>query len=224
MKRLFLIMSVFAPVMAFAQSVNIHLNNGTITTFKASEVEKVEFCGPTEQTEHEAVDLGLSVNWATCNIGAETPEEEGGYFAWGEVEPRDYFTADNYKYKDDLDFTWQKDVNDAAYVAWGGDWRMPTRDELQELIDKCTWTKIDETGRFGYLITSNVEGYTDKSIFIPCAGFITEYPMYVFQATYMWTSTRENGYPCGMQAYSDSFYIDTWLSYAGYSVRGVCDK
>ena len=138
-------------------------------------------------TTYEAVDLGLSVKWATFNVGASSPEEYGDYFAWGETEPKSdylwayykwcngtknsltkynhwtaYGTVDNKKVLDPED--------DAAHVNWGGSWRMPTDAEWTELRNNCTWTWTTVNGIKGRLVTSKKAGYTDKSIFLPAAG------------------------------------------------------
>ncbi len=119
------------------------------------------------------VDLGLSVNWATVNIGATKPEEVGNFFAWGETEPKETFSQDNYKLSDKYNATDGKtvldDSDDAAKRIWGNGWRMPTADEFAELLDesKCTWIWTTVNGKDGYLITSKVEGYEGNSIFLP---------------------------------------------------------
>lgn len=128
------------------------------------------------------VDLGLSVLWATRNVGADTPEALGELYAWGEVEPKDTYSWDNYKWCLGGRSTITKYCvlngdgfpdgrtrllaeDDAASYVLGGDWRTPTADECAELIDFCSWEWDAE--RNGYVITSNVEGFTDKSIFLP---------------------------------------------------------
>ena len=120
------------------------------------------------------VDLGLSVKWAMCNVGAERPEEYGGYYAWGEVETKESYEPNNYKFvnggsavndKNTLDIE-----NDVAHKEWGGKWRMPSREEFDELIQNCTWTWTTQKGVNGFLVTSNKPGYTDRSIFLPAAG------------------------------------------------------
>ena len=89
----------------------------------------------------EYVDLGLSVKWASRNVGAAGPEQTGGFFSWSE--------------------------DDIAHARLGGSWRMPTTKEMNELIKKCTWSWASVKGEIGYLITSNKPGYTDRSIFLP---------------------------------------------------------
>lgn len=147
----------------------------------------------TDLNGHEYVDLGLSVKWATCNIGAEKPYESGTYYAWGETETKTVYGDGNYALLDCIimldgdDDSWtdvyydrydQKDgkVNlepddDVAHVKWGGSWRMPTKDECQELIDNCTCTWDTINGVYGFLVTSNKAGYEGQSIFLPATGY-----------------------------------------------------
>ena len=149
---------------------------------------------------HEYVDLGLSVYWATCNVGADKPEDYGDYYAWGETEPKSEYTWENYRFctggYDEADVKFSKYTSmyytsmldadnryyvadnktlldledDVAHVKWGGNWHIPTDQEMNELIDSCalTWTTVN--GVNGYLITSKISGFTDRSIFLPAAG------------------------------------------------------
>ena len=131
------------------------------------------------------VDLGLSVKWATCNVGANSPEEYGDYFAWGETKPKDSYKWSTYKWcngsKDKLTKYCKESyygrvdnktvldlVDDAAHVNLGGAWRMPTKEEIRELKDNCTWTWTTQNGVNGYLVTSKKN---DNSIFLPAAGY-----------------------------------------------------
>ena len=142
-----------------------------------------------DKPKYEYVDLGLSVKWATCNVGADKPEDYGDYYAWGETEPKDFYFWSTYKYCDASyktltkytdsacgkdGFSDDKSVldpeDDVAHVKWGGNWRIPTKDELEELRTKCTWTSTTLNGVKGYSVTSNVDGYTDRSIFLPATG------------------------------------------------------
>lgn len=134
---------------------------------------------------HYWVDLGLSVKWATCNIGAILPERYGNYFAWGEVIPRTtQLNWAGYKYcngtynsltKYGIDSlygvvdnkTILEPEDDAAHVIWGGEWRMPTKEEIQELIDKCNWKEYTKNDVDGILFTAA----NGNSIFIPKAGY-----------------------------------------------------
>lgn len=116
---------------------------------------------------HEYVDLGLSVKWATCNIGASSPEDYGDYFAWGEVSPKSEYTEENCitsgKCIDDIA---GDSLYDAARANWGGSWRLPTMSELEELVDKCTCTWTIMNGKSGCKVT----GPNGNSIFFPAAG------------------------------------------------------
>ena len=119
---------------------------------------------------HEYVDMGLSVKWATCNVGAQSPSDYGNYYAWGETATRSRYNSDNSKtygkraYRRDIG----GDVSlDAARANWGSTWRLPTKDELDELIDGCTWQWTTQGGHAGYRFTSRVNG---NSIFLPAAG------------------------------------------------------
>lgn len=138
---------------------------------------------------HEVVDLGLpsGIYWATCNIGAASPELQGGYFSWGETQEKDAYTDTNYKFYDwnarflltkystDSINRWDGMIDnlvilepedDAATVNWGDKYRMPTREEFQELIDCCTWEWDTINFRPGYRIT----GKKGANIFLPAAG------------------------------------------------------
>lgn len=128
--------------------------------------------------EHEYVDLGLSVKWATCDLGAPYPGAVGDYYAWGHLEPGQLYNWSDYRFygsgstDEDVTFTkylvdGYKTINldledDAAHAAWGGHWRMPTIEEWYELIENCSIVEEND----GYRMTSNVSGYTDNSILI----------------------------------------------------------
>ena len=131
---------------------------------------------------HEYVDLGLSVKWATCNVGASSPEKYGDFFAWGETEPKEQYYWSTYKHYNDSSSTLTKYnsfgtvadnktqlelSDDAARANWGGSWRMPTYAELTELREQCTWTWTTQNGVKGYKVTSKSNG---NSIFLPAAG------------------------------------------------------
>lgn len=188
------------------------------------------------KTVKEYVDLGLSVKWATCNIGASRPEYVGSYFAWGETETKGYFDGINYKYTDSLgisltkycfDYTLGLDgfvdslmvlepEDDAAHVLWGDDWRMPTYEELYELVKCCSWRWTISDGTYGYLVTSTVEGYEGNSIFIPiCDDRGT---------TCLWTSTcyDKNSYYASMLKNNLSNYL--LGRHVGLPIRPVCPK
>ena len=131
----------------------------------------------------EYVDLGLSVKWATCNVGATRPEEYGDNFAYGETQPKKSYTWATYKWCKGSQNTLTKYCNDSAYgyngytdslmtleatddaatVHWGSNWRMPTSDEVMELIKSCRWTWKSINGVFGVEVTAP----NGNSIFLP---------------------------------------------------------
>ena len=115
---------------------------------------------------HEYVDLGLSVKWATCNVGASSPEEYGDYYAWGETETKPLYDEGNSEtYNEDI-LNIENTKRDVAHVKWRGTWRMPTRAEMKKLLSHCTWTWTTLNSVNGYKVT----GKNGKSIFIPAAG------------------------------------------------------
>lgn len=129
---------------------------------------------------HEYVDLGLpsGLKWATCNVGAENPEESGNYYAWGETVTKDEYTEDNslifglsrseLKAQGIIDEKNHLTQSyDAAVVNWGGSWRMPTSKEFGELIDNCTFERTTQNGVEVCKVTSKTNG---NSIFLPGLG------------------------------------------------------
>ena len=143
---------------------------------------------------HDYVDLGLpsGLKWATCNVGASSPEEYGGYYAWGETTTKIEYTEENCltsgKQMNDISGNAQYD---AATANWGGNWRMPKSTELEELIENCTWTWITQNGVDGY----KVEGPNGNSIFLPEAGSRSGLSFNGNQTDY-WSSTpiEDNNY------------------------------
>ena len=148
--------------------------------------------GPTQmvQANPEYVDLGLSVKWATFNIGATKPEEFGYYYAWGETERKFNYNWKTYKWcngsSTDLtkyinnlidgafgyaDYKLELDIDDdVAHATWGGDWRMPTIAEWRELLNKCDWQLKEQNGVLGFVVRGKKSVYRTRSIFIPLAG------------------------------------------------------
>lgn len=204
-------------------------------------------------TNYEYVDLGLSVKWATRNVGANKPEDYGDYYAWGETTEAKYFYEwRTYKYcewggdedPDKLtkycndsrygynDFTDNKTVldlsDDVAHVKWGGNWRIPTAAEWNELLDRnnCTWTKVTKNSVVGFLVTSKKVGYTSNSIFLPCAGWKYDDPPYNRNGSgYYWSSSLFESYP--FNAWYTLLLGDSMGGYSrdiGMSVRPVCPK
>ena len=111
-----------------------------------------------DETQNEYVDLGLSVKWATCNEGAATPLEVGYYYNWN---------SNNALWNVFKDKAFQKAEGDITKLQQGEDWRTPSNDEMIELLSYCTWTWVENTDSCGFKVTSNIEGFTDRSIFFP---------------------------------------------------------
>ena len=200
------------------------------------------------------VDLGLpsGTKWATYNVGAGSPEEYGDYFAWGEIEPKDYYYWDSYKWMTEgmsswtgvnkytiedwqTDAVWYNEYgefvgdgkttldleDDAANANWGGDWRMPTKEEQDELHNNCTWTWSVKNGIKGYTVT----GPNGNSIFLPAAGY--RYDSDLSGAGcygHYWSSSLSTYYSgLAYDVYFGSDIVD-WGSYGRYdgqSVRAV---
>ena len=170
------------------------------------------------------VDLGLSVKWASCNVGANSPEDYGDYFAWGEVIPKKKYSEANNSYKYNPKIL--PPHADAATVNWGGAWRMPTDEEMAELRNNCTWTWTTQNGVNGYKVTSKKSGYTNNSIFLPAAGCRFGSSLSTAGSYgYYWSSSISTDYP-GYAWYvyfdSDNVYRYIYSRYNGLSVRPVC--
>ena len=213
-------------------------------TFRTLSPENYEIC-----TDY--VDLGLSVKWATCNVGASSPEGYGTHFAWGEVdlETKEYYEYSTYKWCDGSYNTITKYCtnmsngsidnktileleDDAATVNMGESWRIPTFKELQELSKKCIWTWTILNGVKGY----NVEGPNGNSIFLPAAGGRYDSDYNSSAVGFYWSSSLCMRFPCSAYGfYFNSNYVDCkdfdWeedVDYSydrchGLSVRGVMD-
>ena len=164
MKNSFLL----ALILLFGGTAGYAKNN--VTEDDAKSAEKVE-----------AVDLGLSVKWANMNVGAKKSSGFGSYFAWGETKPKDYYSWNTYiwskgntpfltKYSTADRMSKLAPSDDAARANWGSDWRMPTMEEFDELVnpDNCTWEWTTQDGVNGYKVTGKKTG---NSIFLPITGF-----------------------------------------------------
>jgi|GEM_PF-1281567 hypothetical protein len=184
----------------------------------------------------QALDLGLSVKWANMNVGAESPEDYGNYYVWGETSTKDTYSWDTYfdtndggntftKYNNEGGKTVLEPEDDAAHVNWGGSWRMPTEAEWQELRDNCTWTWTTQNGINGYKVTSNKAGYTDKFIFLPAAGYRGGSGLNrVGSYGYYWSSSLSGGssYSAWRLGFnSGSHFLSNSSRYSGPSVRPV---
>ena len=154
-----------------------------------------------------AVNLGLSVFWAECNLGADDPVGYGDFYAWGELEDKEDYTWETYRFRTDGNS--EGDVilskynsiashgvvdqkvaldpeDDVVRVRLGGKWRLPTMKEFQELIDSCEWTWTNKRGVLGYKVESRVNG---NSIFLPSTGYCYQKALHgEGYGGYYWTS------------------------------------
>ena len=230
--------------------VNVYKNGTIVYSEYITDVDSIKFEKQTTPTQgkengHEYVDLGLpsGIKWATCNVGANSPEEYGDYFAWGETQPKDNYFWDSYKYCNGSYTTMTKYgttskfgivdnktelelEDDAAYVNWGGNWRMPTKPEQDELRDtnNCTWTWTTQNGVNGYKVTSKKNG---NSIFLPAAGFRGSSGLCdVTTAGLYWSSSlsTSNGFDaCILGFYSSGVDLVGNYRYVGQCVRPVSE-
>ena len=183
---------------------------------------------------YEYVNLGLpsGLKWATCNVGATSPEQAGLYFAWGETTGytaeqvtsgvRAFNSASYTASAISADLTLEQD---AAHVNLGGNWRMPTKAEYQELLDNCNvvWTNdYNGTGIKGCTFTSKVNG---KSVFFPAAGYGSNSSMDFVGSYGLYWSTSWGSSSRAWSLYFDSGgqSLGDGSGYYGYSVRGVCE-
>ena len=177
LKAFAIILSMLSCAATWAQEnidqMVLHLKNGQEVWYSIDEVDSVTFVASGET--HDMVDLGLSVFWATCNLGAAAPEATGYFYAWGEVRPKRTYTEANHTHYSNDQYEYIG-VNicgtkyDAARKTWGGQWRLPTRGELRELRERCMWTQETLNGVSGYRVTAT----NGNSIFLPAAGYKTD--------------------------------------------------
>ncbi len=188
----------------------------------------------------KAIDLGLSVKWASWNVGATSPEEYGNHYAWGETENKDFYEWDTYKWCNGSEnsitkycshkeygkvdnLTTLEPQDDVAHVKWGGKWRMPTIKEFEELIKNCNWESVTIKGIRGFKVT----GPNGNNIFLPEAGSKWENKRERDQLEY-WTNER-GYYSCynAMMLWGGNDYdkvdIITAERHEGKSVRPVCE-
>ena len=174
------------------------LNNVTASLYVGDGIfQSPPACSQFEANGHDYIDLGLSVRWATCNLGAEKPEEFGDYYTWGDknrVTGEKYIGWEQYKFSlyesgthpQYFNIKFSKYVitegrgiidhlseletsDDPAAATWGGSWRTPSADEIKELIDKCIWQWTEIHGQKGFRLISKVN---QKTMFLPAAGHL----------------------------------------------------
>lgn len=183
-----------------------------ISTCYTVSAQNISISKGTLQTGHYYVDLGLSVPWATCNVGASYPQNTGDYFSWAEISTKKSYTWENYKYLDksrsqiknslfDDDEIFMTKYNsrqsnsdnkrildkqdDVVASKWGGAWRMPTEDECKELVDKCQWKSVKYNGVNGFKVT----GPNKNSIFLPTTGHKHKSDVLYSDVTFLWSSS-----------------------------------
>ena len=211
---------MFLPVMVFAQgqikrssttrtpqpSSNTVRRSSSTSAAKEKNVNKKQSVSVKSGTidGHDYVDLGLPSGtlWATCNVGASKPEGYGNYYAWGETATKTVYIWSTYKWANGSSSSLTKYTgsssaelqlsDDAAYVNWGKNWRMPSQAQFEELINSnyttTTWTSIN--GIYGRKITSKMPGYTGNSIFLPAAGYCNGSSLYYAgSGGYYWSRT-----------------------------------
>lgn len=188
-----------------------------------------------------AVDLGLPSGtlWADRNIGADSPEAYGDYFAWGEITTKITYSWNNYKWcngtydsqtkyctKDSYgtvdDLTTLESEDDAATANWGKQWRMPTYEEMKELRTECTWTWTTQNSVNGYKVT----GPNGNSIFLPAAGYLRDSSLYYAGSSgFYWSGSLSESYPCNAWylfiSSSSCSPHDYGDRYDGFTVRAV---
>lgn len=177
-----------------------------------------------EPIVHEAVDLGLSVKWATMNIGATSVTDFGDYFAWGETQPKQSYTEENYLYY--TEGAYQSIGNDiggtrydAAKAQWGDEWRLPTLIDINQLKSRCTWEKVTLNGVSVYRVT----GPNGNFIYLPLSGYrMGNETLYAGTEFYYWCSMKPSTASAAYCLYSQN-YTGNWSanrSY-GFTIRPV---
>ncbi len=175
---------------------------------------------------HAYVYLGLpsGLKWATCNVGATSPEDYGNYYAWGETTTKSTYTESN-------STTYGKTIGDisgnatydVARANWGGTWRLPTASEIDELVNNCTWKWTSQGGVNGYKVT----GKNGNSIFLPAAGYRYGSSLYIAGSNgCYWSSTPYESYAdlaCHLNFHSGIYYRNGDYRKDGQSVRPVTE-
>lgn len=235
MKKFILFFAMLTATSCFAQNqiVTRHKRKVTNTTGvkadKPSKTLKGKKSTPSKNqsfpiSTNQKVDLGLSVYWCAYNVGAQSPEELGNHYAWGETDTKSTYSRDTYhintKYNDIRGY----DIYDAARVNMDDAWRMPTKKEYEELISKCKWSYFVYKGVSGYRVT----GPNGKSIFFPLAGAKEDaLGDFTNQVGYYWSSNifeddRNDAWL--LELTSSNYAIDFNPRYTGCSIRAVCIK
>ena len=212
--------------------VRAYASNSLVTIYGGEQTFTTE-AGGGSGDDHAYIDLGLpsGLLWATCNVGADNPEDYGDYFAWGETQPKDTYNWSTYQYCNGIDdwntltkyctnadfgyngftdnLTTLLPEDDAATANWGSGWRMPTKEEWQELYNNTTVIWTTQNGVNGRLFTAS----NGDSLFLPAAGFRGEGDLY---------TAGSFGYYLSSSLYTDHPY-DAWVLYFDSGNYGVYD-
>lgn len=199
-----------------SKNEKILIKEGKVTEFRTN-LEK----------EEGFVDLGISVKWSTCNLGAKEPWEYGDFYAWGEINSKNYFNRSSYNKPSAnyslFSYNRLQNKDDAAYIKKGENWRIPTEDEMRELIYKCKWKFTKFHNITGYEIT----GPNGNSIFLPAAGRrVDNTNSFVDICGNYWTSnidSSDRNYAKYLDFYSKEMRIRQGTIYNGFSIRPVHD-
>ena len=203
-------------------------NGSSSSSSEKSQRSRLSISG--EKGGHKYVDLGLSVYWARCNIGAAYPENSGKYFSWAEAQgnkSRPYSKEYCSSYDKPMSDIKAHTIYDAATVNWKNGWRMPTRDEMKELVKRCKWQWGEVNGSKGFFVT----GPNGNTIFLPAAGCM--YPAGLSETNeqgYYWTTTpykhNRSAYRLhmGIEDYSPFYNSSYGLRYKGHTIRAVLKK
>lgn len=232
---LMLCMFVTAQENATGEYMYIFHSDNRIERVEVAKIDSVTFVDP-----YQAVDLGLpsGIKWASFNVGARAPWEYGGYYAWGETEEKEDYSWETYKWCNGSSNTITKycindgygtvdgkitldPEDDVAHVKWGGEWRIPTSDEIEELKTKCTWQETILNGINGYEIT----GPNGNSIFMPVAGYGVGNGVYDLDSFgRYWSSELKSGSNDAAYGldFGNGYYWNGDYRWHGRSVRPVC--
>ena len=222
-----LVATLFVTLIAGAQSINLHMNNGEVIKYRSSEVDYIDFSENSETETYTScpdgnhphmIELGLpsGTKWACCNVGASSPEQYGCYFAWGETSEKSSYTSDNYLDGKGTSYNIGKGIAgtlyDAATANWGSPWVMPNKEQMEELMNNCTSEWTTENGVNGRRFT----GPNGASIFLPAAGYRWRDSVYgACMYGNGWSSTLG-------ESYTDiawGLYFDNWDVREGYDGR-----
>lgn len=210
-----------------AQNMVVYLADGTRTTIAVSAIDSIRF-EETVINGHEYVDLGLSVLWATCNVGADAPEQYGSYYAWGETTRKSDYSESRYRYySGDQYQSIGTDIcgtrYDVAHSSWGGAWRMPSLEEIKELTERCTWTWAEQEGVSGY----RIQGPSGASVFLPAAGYYSGKSLQgVGQKGFYWSGMQSADLLSAAYNINFTGYTGQWTASRayGFSVRPVHER